>query len=251
MKNFFPTAGRAIETLRSAGEAAISLLYPPHCAMCEADTPSGSHLCEACANTVRPISAPFCHQCSQPYDGAIEGEFVCANCEGRDFAFDCAVAAFRAEGVIREFVHSFKYEHRFHLRHQLAQWMAAGLADDRIRDRPPDALVPVPLHPRRQRHRTFNQAIVLAEIVARRAAKPVLHALKRVRDTPTQTRLDREKRMENLRGAFSAPKPAAVIGRHLLLIDDIFTTGSTVHECARTLCAAGAASVRVLTVARA
>ncbi len=242
---------RAIECARWTGEALLSLLYPPHCAACGNDTPAGSHLCEKCGGEARPIRAPFCEKCSQPFEGAITGEFTCANCTGREFHFTCAVAPYRAQGVVREFIHSFKYNGKFHLRHQLAGWMAAGLEDERIRRQPVDGITPVPLHPAREREREFNQAAVLAEFLAERTQWPLLPCLSRDRYTTTQTRLDREERMENLRGAFSVRHAPDVIGRHLLLIDDIFTTGSTVEECSRVLAEAGAASVRVLTIARA
>ncbi len=137
------------------------------------------------------------------------------------------------------------------LRHTLADWLAEALDDPRIAGRSFDALVPVPLHHVRRREREFNQAEVLAELVAHKAGKPVWDALRRIRSTPTQTRLDRAERMENLSGAFVVRKPVQVRGRHLLLVDDVFTTGSTVEECSRVLLKAGAASVRVITVARA
>jgi ComF family protein len=108
----------------------------------------------------------------------------------------------------------------------------------------------VPLHSARLREREFNQADVLARLLARRAGAPVLAALRRIRYTTTQTRLDREERMQNLRNAFRVRQTSRVSGSHLILVDDVFTTGSTVEECARVLKRAGAASVRVVTVAR-
>jgi competence protein ComFC len=251
MKSFSPIRRRATELARLVGEAAFSLLYPPHCAACEADTPSGCHLCAECARQALPIQAPRCHRCSMPFNGALSGEFVCDNCEGRQFHFTCAVSPWQARAVVRDFIHRFKYDRHLYLRHQLAEWLAAGLADDRLLAPPIDVITPVPLHPVKEREREFNQAEVLAKLLARRAAKPVVSCLQRIRHTPTQTRLDREQRMENLRGAFTLRQDHAVTGCHLLLIDDIFTTGSTVDECSRVLRAAGAASVRVLTVARA
>jgi competence protein ComFC len=241
---------KIVHALRLAGEGLLSLLYPPHCAACGADTAAGVHLCDACAAEVKPIKPPFCRQCSQPFDGAIEGEFVCAQCRDAGFHFECAVTRYLSRGVVREFIHRFKYERHFYLRHPLADWMAAALEDERIRSRPFDAFVPVPLHPARFRERDFNQAEVLAKLMAKRSDRPVLHALKRIRYTTTQTRLDREERMENLRNAFRVRHAHAVQSRHLILVDDVFTTGSTVEECARVLRQAGAASVRVMTVAR-
>lgn len=236
--------------LRRAGEAVLSLFYPPHCAECGSDTPGGEHLCAKCAEGAKKIGAPFCRQCSQPFDGDITGSFTCSNCADRKFHFDCAVAPYRADGVVREFIHRFKYERQYHLRHQLAAWAAAGLDDDRIRSQSFDAFVPVPLHPARRREREFNQAEVIAGLLSRRAGVPLRKAIQRTRFTTTQTRLDRQERMENLRGAFRVRHPPAVQDRHLILVDDVFTTGSTVEECARVLIEAGAASVRALTVAR-
>ncbi len=241
---------KIVHALQLAGEGFLSLLYPPHCAACSADTAAGVHLCAACAEQVKRIEPPFCRQCSQPFDGAIEGEFVCAQCRDRAYHFECAVTRCLSRGVVREFIHRFKYDRQFYLRHPLAEWMAEALDDERVRRQPFDAFVPVPLHPARFRERDFNQAEVLAKLIARRSGRPVLHALKRIRYTTTQTRLDREERMENLRNAFRVRHAPDVQSRHLILVDDVFTTGSTVEECARVLREAGAASVRVITVAR-
>jgi ComF family protein len=241
---------KIVAAFRLAGEALLNALYPPHCAQCQADTASGVHLCPDCAATAPKIESPFCQKCSQPFDGAIDEAFTCHQCRDRKTHFECAVARYRSRGVVRDFVHQFKYGQHFYLRHQMARWLAEALADDRIAGRPFDALVPVPLHPLRQFQRQFNQAEVLARLVSKAAGKPVLRALQRVRYTTTQTRLDREQRMENLRNAFRVRHAETVQSRHLVLVDDVFTTGSTVEECARVLRQAGAASVRVATVAR-
>jgi ComF family protein len=237
--------------LRAFGETVISLLYPPHCAACKAPTEAGYHLCQPCADGARKLNPPFCSRCSEPFHGAITSEFFCSNCGDRRYHFECVVAPYRARGVVRDFIHRFKYNGHFYLRHQLAAWMSVGLTDTRLRDPRIDALVPVPLHSTRRREREFNQAEVLAEIVAAGANLSVEPLLERTRYTTTQTRLNREERMENLRGAFRVRHQALVADRHFVLIDDVMTTGSTVDECARILIQAGAATVRVLTVARA
>lgn len=236
--------------LRRAREALLSLFFPPHCANCATDTEAGEHLCAACSTGAKRIEAPFCRQCSQPFEGEITSAFTCSNCADRHFHFDCAVSAYRSQGVVREFVHRFKYNGHYYLRRQLADWAAAALQDERICGQPFDAFVPVPLHAARRREREFNQAEVIAELLARRAGVPVLKALQRTRYTTTQTQFDRHERMENLRGAFRVRHRAAVQDRHFILVDDVFTTGATVDECARALREAGAASLRALTVAR-
>jgi len=236
--------------LRQAAGAFLTLLYPPHCAICGAGLDRGQYLCTACNGTARRIEPPFCKTCSQPFHGAIEQEFSCSNCGQRRFHFECAVACYQSRGIVRELLIRFKYQGEFYLRHPLGDWLAEGLADPRIAPEKFDCLVPVPLHPARERERQFNQAKELAKILQRRTAAPLLDCLKRVRKTTTQTQFDRAERMENLRNAFKMRDNRSVEGKNLILVDDVFTTGSTVDECARVLKKAGANSVRVLTVAR-
>jgi ComF family protein len=241
---------RIPEIARRAGEAAVSLLFPPHCAACGRDVASGLHLCAGCGEKARRIEPPFCRRCSEPFAGAIDGEFECPNCADRDLHFDCAVAPFLSRGVVREFIHRLKYDRETFLRRPLAAWLAEALTDERLARQPFDLIVPVPLHAARLRERSFNQAALLAALLSEHCGVPTLECLRRIRYTSTQTRLDRHERTENLRGAFRVRDPAALQGSHLLLVDDVFTTGATVDECARVLRLAGAASVRVATVAR-
>ena len=152
--------------------------------------------------------------------------------------------------MVREMIHRLKYGRELWLARPLAAWMHEGLADPRLAGWAPDALVPVPLHPRRLREREFNQSEVLAEALSRETGIPVLRALKRARYTTTQTRLDRLHRRQNLRNAFIPGKNADVTDRNLLLVDDVLTTGSTLDACAASLLEAGAISVRALTAAR-
>jgi competence protein ComFC len=236
---------------RRVGLTVLSLLYPPHCANCLGDTEAGEHLCDRCAAEAPRIREPFCQQCSQPFAGAISGDFTCSNCEDRAFHFTCAISRYRSRGVVKEFIHRFKYERHFYLRHQLTTWLLEAMDDPRLAIDFPDLLVPVPLHRARYREREFNQSAVLATLLSRRIGIPVGDCLQRTRYTTTQTRLNRAERMENLRGAFCVRQTPPVSDRHLLLIDDVLTTGSTVDECSRVLLEAGAASVRVLTAARA
>ncbi|MFL6501854.1 MAG: double zinc ribbon domain-containing protein [Candidatus Udaeobacter sp.] len=232
-------------------QAAVSLLYPATCAICREQVRAGQYLCDGCEGKIVRIVRPFCETCSEPFDGSINTAFSCANCAHRTIHFKAAVAAYRGRGIVRDVIHEFKYNRQIHLRHLVARWLRAALDDERLRGQQFDVLVPVPLHPARQRERGFNQATLLAELLSAHAAIPCRSLLKRIRYTTTQTALDRAERMENLHNAFRLRKNTDVRGLRMLLIDDVLTTGSTLSECARVLKRAGAKSVHAATAARA
>jgi ComF family protein len=231
--------------------AIASLLYPSVCAICGANVRAGEHLCNQCEPKVVRIVAPFCQKCSEPFEGAISHEFMCANCAHRTIHFDAAVATYRSRGIVRQIIHDFKYRRQIYLRQLVARWLRSALDDARLRDCQFDIIVPVPLHPARQRERGFNQASLLAELLSAEVSIPSKSLLERIRYTTTQTALDRAERMENLHNAFRLRKNMDVRGLRVLLIDDVLTTGSTLSECARILKRAGAISVHAATAARA
>ena len=237
--------------LRAWTEAASGLIYPPHCAVCgEAVGPLAAGLCRRCRRARQRLGGSRCSVCGQPYSGAITADFRCLNCGDRDLSFDFATAAYRSRGVVRDLIHQFKYNRRTHLRPLLARMLVEGFRDPRLHGKMPSALVPVPLHPTRQREREFNQAEVLARLAGSRLGLPVDDCLQRTRYTLTQTHFHRDERFENLEGAFALRAGADVAGRDLVLVDDVLTTGSTADACARVLREAGASSVVVITVAR-
>jgi competence protein ComFC len=231
--------------------ALASLFYPASCVVCAAQVERSEYLCADCQERAPRIVAPFCSKCSEPFPGAITQAFSCANCEDRVLHFDCAVAAYRSRGLVRRLVHQFKYAKQRHLRYPLAGWLSETMHDPRLRDRRFDLVVPVPLHPARERERGFNQAALLAELLAASIAVPLRPVLERTRYTTTQTAHDRAERIENLRGAFRLRKNREVQGLRVLLVDDVLTTGSTLSECARVLKGAGAVSTHAATAARA
>ena len=232
-------------------QAAVSLLYPATCTVCRKQVRAGEYLCEECEAKIVRIVPPFCETCSEPFEGSINIAFSCANCAHRTIHFDAAVAVYRGRGIVRDVIHEFKYNRQMHLRHLVARWLRAALDDERLSDYSFDVMVPVPLHPARQRERGFNQASLLAKLLCAQTSIPCTPSLKRVRYTTTQTALDRSERMENLHNAFRLRKNADVRGLRVLLIDDVLTTGSTLSECARVLKRAGAISVHAATAARA
>jgi ComF family protein len=226
------------------------MLYPPVCTICAASVEAGEYLCAACNDKTMRIVPPFCEVCSEPFDGAITAAFTCANCAHRQIHFDAAVAVYRSRGIVRHVIHDFKYNHRIHLRRLVACWLMEALDDVRLRGRHFDVIVPVPLHPARERERGFNQAALLANLLRAKMSIESKPLLDRIRYTTTQTAFDRVERMENLRNAFRLRKNADVRHLRVLLIDDVLTTGSTLSECARVLKEGGAISVHAATAAR-
>jgi len=232
-------------------QSALSLLYPPGCTICGKSIRAGEYLCDQCETKAVRIVAPFCQKCSEPFEGSITNTFACANCAHRTIYFDAAVAAYRGRGIVRQIIHEFKYGRQIHLRHLVARWLNSALDDERLRQSHFDVIVPVPLHPTRQRERGFNQAGLLAELLSAQTSIRCKPLLERTRYTTTQTALDRSERMENLHNAFRLRKNANVRGLRVLLVDDVLTTGSTLNECARILKRSGAFSVHAATAARA
>ncbi len=233
-------------TLSLLLDPVLSLLYPPRCLLCK--TLGMECLCDVCAGQIAPIPEPHCARCGH---GMGEGG-GCFNCRRRRPAFDCSRSLGTYDGILRAAVHQFKYRDR----PQMAEPLGALLADHARAMAPVlnglrfDAMLPVPMHPVRRRLRGYNQSERLARVVARELGVPLdTAALTRPRRTRAQVGLSGDARHRNLRGAFHVPHPANVAGKTLLLVDDVSTTGSTLHECAQALKAAGVQAVYCLTLA--
>jgi competence protein ComFC len=242
---------------RGIGARLLDLLYPPRCGLCETVLSGGRSLCSACANDLPRLREPFCESCGEVFPGRIDRSFSCPNCSDLQFAFDFARPAMMRDERALALIHRLKYRKEIHLAADLGRLAADAFTED-ARLAPAIAgswsLVPVPLHRSRLRKRHFNQAEEISRGLARAVGLPVVHALRRTRNTATQTLLSRKQRMDNLRGAFQITRagkrlqsrcPAGVV-----LVDDVLTTGSTVHECARVLRQNGFQSVFVVTVMR-
>ncbi|NWK56146.1 ComF family protein [Verrucomicrobiaceae bacterium N1E253] len=231
----------------------FDFIYPATCHLCETGLSHGRHLCSGCAHALPVIEPPFCQQCGEMYDGQIDGPFTCPNCHKQDYHFSFARASLQSEGSARELIHAFKYQRQVHLAPDLAKLAQRALEDARFSNYPDSGIiVPVPLFWRRQQKRGFNQSEQIAIHLAKQTGIPTLNALKRTRNTATQTRFSRTKRLQNLKGAFS-PRSRylkELSNRRIILLDDVFTTGSTANECARTLSKHGASDIAILTVLR-
>jgi ComF family protein len=232
--------------------AALDLVFPALCPVCAAPLAEGRRdpLCGPCWAAIPRIGPPWCDRCGLPFrtlSPVAPPPATCGACRADPPAWDWARAGAEYAGVVREAIHAFKFEGHRALARPLAAlvleqsggWRGAGVA----------ALVPVPLARAREQERGFNQAALVAERLAAGLRLPVRPRwLSRVRATEAQSDLGATERRVNVRGAFAAGP--AVAGRHVVVVDDVLTTGATAAECARALRAAGAARVGVLTVAR-
>ena len=229
----------------------LDIVFPRHCVGCGVSVgDAAGHICWDCLSQLAVIHPPFCRICGDPVDGMVEHAFVCGWCEKNSPAFDLARSAARYRGVLKDLVHKLKYGAATYVEKDLAMLLCA-CAQTHFPCDAIDAVTFVPLHPTRERDRTYNQSHLLARGLARRLRKPLAdRCLIRTRATATQTELTAHERTMNMKGAFAARNPAWLEGRTLLLVDDVMTTGATVNECAKALKDGGAARVFVVTVAR-
>lgn len=261
---------------RTLADVLLSTLLAPPCASCGRvlDHPLDGAVCATCWHRIGLITPPVCDGCGDPLPSWRQASLaagICARCRRLRPAVDRmrAIGPYRDE--LREIVHALKYSGRVSIARRLGELMRAGGVDVLLGA---DAVVPVPLHPRRRRQRGFNQAALLAA----QLQLPVVEALRRVVHTPPQVDLPAGRRHRNVRAAFMVRSPGAspwtawqvatgttkvvpsrelpstrypqIEGRVLVLVDDVITTGATMNACALVLKAAGAREVRGLTAAR-
>lgn len=236
--------------------ALCDFILPPRCVVCEASTSRASDpwVCAGCWAAVEFVRPPVCAQCGAPFAAPVEGigsaTHRCGKCLLSPPPYERARAVGLYEGTLREVIHAMKYRPVFGLVRPLAELLNGPFAVH-WGGRLPDALIPVPLHRLRLRRREFDQALALANGLGQAVGIPVWSdAL--IRHTPTRSQigLSATERRRNIRGAFRVQPGRSCGGQALLLIDDVYTTGATAQECARTLRRAGAARVDVYTVAR-
>jgi ComF family protein len=252
-----------VSSVSGIAESLFATLFPSDCRLCSAPLINISRLpvCRECLSEMRPIAGGICSVCGErlfsPYALAGEpGEARCGLCRRLAPPFVKATAYGSYDGGLRELIHLLKYQQVRPAAGILGRMLAEAIGGlDGFWTQQPVAVVPVPLHARKLRQRGFNQS----ELIARDALKLgagsgrlALYAgvLERARETQSQTGLTRHQRRENIRGAFAVVRPDQISGCEVLLVDDVFTTGTTVSECARILRRAGASRVYVATVAR-
>ncbi len=247
-----------------AERAAATLFFtffPADCRICGSPLIRVSRLpvCESCLIALRPLKGLYCSVCGEAlhipgYTGAEESR--CPLCQRTDPPFERAVAYGSYEGGLRDLIHVLKFQQVRPAADVLGRMLAETIANlEKAMPVGTIVLVPVPLHKRKQAQRGFNQAGMIARAALKQLSRPkrfdlCTGILLRRRETGSQIGLTRHQRRENLRGAFAVSDPTRILNRDILLLDDVYTTGTTASECAQVLLRAGAARVWVATVAR-
>lgn len=238
----------AVIFLKSLLGDLLDFIYPPFCGNCGSRLKDGQrNICPSCWQSLKLIEPPFCRRCGLPLDSTGP---LCPACRTRQHLFSFARSAGLFSDSLQQIIHLLKYRHRKSLARPLAGMLATLMQQDR-RFAAMEAILPVPLHPARERSRGYNQSERIAFHLARRTGLPQLkHILSRRRNTPSQSSLGWVHRKLNVQGAFRIDRPKAVSGIRLILVDDVLTTGATVDASTEALLEADAREVCVLTVAR-
>lgn len=237
-----------IEALNNVSD----VIFPPQCLGCaEILHPQrGQLFCPACKEKIIFITGDICPVCGTIFPDSPAKSHLCGNCLENEPYFSCARAVVSYETIILNAIHQFKYGNNISVGALLASFMADfSFPDVDFTDY--SLIIPVPLHIKRLRQRGFNQSLILARALAKKWQIPVnFSLLKRHKFTLTQTGLNKAERNKNIKGAFEVSDKKNIAGRNVILIDDVYTTGATINECAKTLIKAGAQKVTVLTLAR-
>lgn len=240
--------------LRQPAHLLFDVLFPPYCAVCGGDVELREEvICDTCRLGLAPLGQLTCSCCGAPVTKLHAAR--CRRCPKGDIHFTRTRCAFSFQGAVRDAIHRFKFQGAIELARPLAHAMVMAIDafhDARYEDERPHVLIPVPMHRLRRVFRGYNHSEELARELSIAVQIPCLTGhLRRSRYTRKQSLTPPEKRESNIHGAFQVPFARDIEDLHIGLIDDVFTSGSTVNECSRALKQAGAGSISVFTLARA
>lgn len=226
----------------------LDWLYPPTCISCKILLPLNEterFICADCRGLFEPILRPkrqSCQKCGAPTE---KPAAFCASCQGKKYRFSQNISAFTYDELLRELINDMKFNNK----RRIAQGLGIIWASTVKEKFENHILVPVPMHRKKQSERGFNQAETLTIPLAKAMDLPMQLLLTRTEDTIPQSEVHPSRRAENVAGVFQITDPAAIKGKNFILTDDIFTTGASLNECAKTLKNAGAARVLCMTLA--
>ena len=229
----------------------IDFILPARCLCCGAIVNNDDSLCNDCLRKINFIVAPYCKKCGIPLEHNTCKDILCHNClnNSKQNYIRMSRSAVVYDEFSKKIILDFKFAHHIENKRLLANWLF--LAGSDIWKKECDLIIPVPLHFTRLFNRKYNQSAILAKELAKICNIRVNYdILKKTKYTKPQIECSAKKRLKNLKGAFSVSNAKIIEGKRIILIDDVYTTGSTLKECAKVLIKAGAKSVDTLTVAR-
>ena len=239
--------------ITSVTKLAELIFFPSFCELCSSllELPEEKIICQSCWERMIPFTGSYCLCCGRFFEAGVEPH-LCQDCVQKRPPFSCHRSYGRYGGRLKDAILLYKYR-RFHiLGRDFARIIHRTLGKDEDIWWKADFIVPVPLHPKRQKKRGFNQAQVIAQELAKlRGVEIVDDVLVKVKNAPPQTSLELEERAENVSGAFSVVNRKKIKRKIVILVDDVFTTGSTLNECSSVLKKSGVEDVRALTLAQA
>jgi len=219
----------------------FDLLFPKNCIGCGKET---RWICDECKRRIIYIKNPFCPKCNRL---SPNGK-VCRRCRDKSYLTGLIVAAYYNEGPLKEAIHAYKYEYIFGVHEELGKIITEAFYKNKFSS---CVIIPIPLHKKRQTQRGFNQSELLAKYLSSKTKNKLLvKKLVRLKNTEPQIELSGRKRRENIKDAFSWKGKDEIINQKVLLIDDVYTTGSTLEECAKVLKSAGAKEIWGIVLAK-
>ena len=241
------------EKLYSSAKFAELIFFPSFCRLCSTllESPQERVICRSCLKSIIPHKSSYCLCCGRFFEGYAEPH-LCQDCLKNSPPFSFHRSCSQYKGRLKDIILLYKYRHFRVLGEDLAHLIHRSLGREERLWWEVEAVIPVPLHPKKKRKRGFNQAQVIAKCLAElMGIELVEKRLIKTRNTLPQTSLELEDRKKNVLGAFRVVNGEKIKGKVVLLVDDVYTTGATIRECSYTLREAGVKEVRAVTLARA
>jgi ComF family protein len=238
-------------------EGLLNIVFPLDCKICEKPIreSKGYSICEDCLKTIELIERPYCIKCGKPLIPTDffkqSREILCLDCKIKKYSFKFSRSTGIYDKVLKKSIHLFKYYREKKLAKPLGKLMVDYLLKNNEFENKLDLIIPVPLHKNDFKKRGFNQSVLLGKVVGDYFSIPIReNILVKKKLTPFQINLSKKEREKNILRAFSVEKPEEIKEKNILILDDVFTTGATVEECAKELTKAQAKNIFVLTLAR-
>jgi len=238
---------KLLSRLRPLFKSFVDVLLPPVCYVCGGACSGKYGLCYSCLGKMKHILPPYCHKCGRR---TLPDRVICNECNGKRFNIEKSWSCCYYESTLKDCIHLFKYSRYLGLMDVFRDIMVDFARKNEI-PKNVDLIVPVPMHATKKRERTYNHSEILALSLAKNLAISIdIKNLKKIKWTQSQSELDKHKRMKNVKDTFLVIDKNAFSGRQVLLVDDVYTTGATINECAKAILDRDAAKVFSLTLAR-